>query len=329
MLAQERFNQRFVKDFNIPINIFNQEYFDYYRKTYDFFPNNEYEKLVEEIKNKYNNNYEEWNTVSAEKRDNIISSILKNPNYIAFNEFNMDEYSIPVKYESIPDYNIWTEQNHLKAFLSIDLKKANFQALKYHDENILFGCETYEELLDKFNMPEHFKKSKYLRQVIFGKLNPKRVTTIQRHMMCMIHDILMADEKSKSIINNNCKLVGIKTDELVYECNKYYWMSMTDDDLRYIEKIIKDCLDFDIRVDVFQVIDMNIYNTRGAKVSAFIKSHCFPTFKEDELKCVSTIFYPQVYKIWKRKTITEMDRVFFCEGQLATFNDNLIKRDIR
>ena len=326
MKSQERFNQRFSKDFNLPINIFTQDYFNYYKETYHFFPNEEYDKLLQEIKDNYNDNYEEWNAFTCKKRDDIIMSILNNPAYIAFNECDMSEYYIPEKYKYIPDYNIWNKENHLKSFLSIDLKKANFQALKYHDENILFGCETYEELLDKFNMPEHFKDSKYLRQVIFGKLNPKRTTTIQRCMMCMIHDILMVDEKSKSIINNNCKLVGIKTDELVYECNKYYWMSMTDDDLRYIEKIIKDCLNFDIRVDVFQVIDMNVYNTRDAKVSAFIKLHCFPTFKEDELKCVSTIFYPQVYKIWKRKPITEMDRVFFCEGQLATFNDILRKR---
>lgn len=325
MLAQERFNQRFAKDFNLPINIFNQEYFDYYRKTYDFFPNDEYEKLVEEIKEKYNDNYEEWNAVSAEKRDKIITSILENPAYKELNETDMKKYFLPEAYKNMPDFNVWTKENHLKVFLSIDLKKANFQALKYHNPEIVFNCETYEELLDKFEMPDYFKKSKYLRQVIFGKLNPKRTTTIERMLMTGIDDLLKMDKRTISIMSN-MKLVGLKTDELVYECDKYIWMSLKDDDLRYIEKYIKDCMDIDIRVDIFQVIDLNIWNCNNTSVSGFVKSHVFPSVKEDELKCVSTLFYPQVYKIWKRKPITEMDRVFFCEGQLATFNNNLIKR---
>ena len=293
--------------------------------TYDFFPRKEYNELREIIRNEYNDNYEEWNAVSAEKRDNIIMAILNNPAYKAFNECDMKRYFLPEEYKNIPDYNIWTKENHLKPFMSIDLKKANFQALKYHDSDIVFGCETYEQLLDMFDMPEYFKKSKYLRQVIFGKLNPKRATTIERMLMTGIDDLLRMDKKGNEIISQ-CELVGLKTDELVYSLDKYFWYTISNEDLRYIEKYVYDCLGIEVRVDTFQVIDLNIYNVNGNSVSGFVKSHCFPSTDGDELKCVSTLFFPQVYKIWKRKEITEMDKVFFCEGQLATFNNNLIKR---
>lgn len=318
------FNKRFCKDFNLPINIFSEPYFNYYMNTYNFFPKKEYNNTVKYIDEKYNGNYEIWDAEHAEKRNNIIMSILENPAYIELNNTDMKKYFIPENYKNIPDCNIWNKDNHGKAFISVDLKKANFQALKFHNKDIVFGCNTYEELLDKFDMPEYFKKSKYLRQVIFGKLNPKRATTIEKYLMTLIDDLFRVDDECMDILNG-CELIGLKTDELIYKCNDKSWLSIKECDFQYMGNYIKACLDIDVRIELFTVFDLNIKNCNDNNIDGFVKSYWCPVNKPDELKCVSTLFYPQVYKIWKNGKINDMDKVFYCEGQLATFNNNLYK----
>ena len=50
----KKFRQRFVKDYNLPINIFDDNLFEYYIQLYDFFPYPRYKETIEKIENEYN-----------------------------------------------------------------------------------------------------------------------------------------------------------------------------------------------------------------------------------------------------------------------------------
>lgn len=50
--------RRFVKDFNLPINLIDSPFFEYYIDKYDFFPKKEWEECIDVIKNKFNGNVE-------------------------------------------------------------------------------------------------------------------------------------------------------------------------------------------------------------------------------------------------------------------------------
>ena len=48
-MNSKKFYQRFAKDYNLPINVFDEDMFNYYKRLYDFFPNEVFEETVEMI----------------------------------------------------------------------------------------------------------------------------------------------------------------------------------------------------------------------------------------------------------------------------------------
>ena len=52
----KKFRQRFVKDYNLPINIFDDNLFEYYIQLYDFFPYLRYKETIEKIENELKTN---------------------------------------------------------------------------------------------------------------------------------------------------------------------------------------------------------------------------------------------------------------------------------
>ena len=71
------FRRRFVKDFNLPINIVDSPYFEYYMDRYDFFPSDDYFACCDIINKQFNGSINEWLEHYAQVRDNIITTIEK------------------------------------------------------------------------------------------------------------------------------------------------------------------------------------------------------------------------------------------------------------
>lgn len=44
-MENNKLRQRFVKDYNLPINVFDEKLFNYYTNLYDFFPKEKWENL--------------------------------------------------------------------------------------------------------------------------------------------------------------------------------------------------------------------------------------------------------------------------------------------
>lgn len=87
--------------------------------------------------------------------------------------------------------NVYTPDNDGCLFVEADLRMANFQAMRYFDGRI-FGQDVYAQdgplnieqeyrkWASMFTDSEYVLSSKYVRQVVFGALNPKREISIER-----------------------------------------------------------------------------------------------------------------------------------------------------
>ena len=302
-------NLRFTKDFNLPINIFTEDMFSYYRGLYGALWPYEEEDLMNAAIERYGN-VEKWLEYCGSVRDRAISSVMETEEYKRFNTMDLNE-----KYPYVQvcgERCCYNEETHGKYFVSIDLKKANFQALKYDG---VINDNTYEDFIYRMGGDEYIAKSKYLRQVIFGKMNPGRTIKIEKHIIYQIY-LLVKDE----ILNRGYELYSMNSDELVFKENSIE-NQYNEEELISIEKKIKDALNIDIRAERVLIERLDIRNYRGNKVDAYIRWN----LDKDEqiLKKASTTFFPQIWKLWHGLEITEMDRMFFFEDQIATFNKPL------
>lgn len=301
-------NLRFVKDYNLPINIFNDEMFSYYRKLYkDFWPF-EAECLMDKELAAFNGNVDAWLESYSQLRDTIINTLENSEEYIAFNNRDMSEFDIPNI--CIGEHSLYNEETDGGLFLSIDLKKANFQALKYVG---VLKDNTYEDFIHRFGGSDYFANSKYLRQVIFGKLNPKRQVKVEKYLVYKIHSLINGTD--------SIELYSINSDELVYKCTNLKDL-LTEDKLKFIEVLVKEKFNIDIRAEIVSIKRLKIVNCNGNKVDAFIRTNIYT--KEEKIKKASALFFPQIYKLYKGEEINEKDLTFFVEDQLATFNKPLI-----
>lgn len=158
--------KRFVSDYKLPIQIINEDLFCYSLITFGAIP--KWVELKKLVKDRFNNNSDEFLNEYYKIRDNIITSVLNNEAYQKFNTMSMSKYQNLHKEANIYSKNIYNQENVGNNFISIDLKKANFQVLNKVDKNILFNSDTYEDFIGKFTDIEYIKHSKYTRQVIFG-----------------------------------------------------------------------------------------------------------------------------------------------------------------
>lgn len=308
-------NLRFTKDYNLPINIFNDEYFSYYRELYkDFWPSDAEYRMNQEISQYVDNNVDLWLEHYAKLRDNIIFTIENSDAYKEFNTCDLSKYDVPNI--GVGEHSLYNEETEGKAFLSIDLKKANFQALKYAG---VLKNPTYNDFIYRMDGTNYFADSKYLRQVIFGKLNPKRQIKVEKYLIYKIHEYFC-----ETLMKNNpstFELYSMNSDEIVYSVKEENVNLSNEFVLNLFEKKVKDKFGIEIRAELVKISRLNIVNSHGNKVDAYIRKNLHNGL--ETLKKASTTFFPQIWKLYKGLEINEMDRTFFFEDQLATFNEPL------
>ena len=69
--------------------------------------------------------------------------------------------------------------------------------------------------MEKFGGDDYFKKSKYTRQVIFGKLNPKRTIYFEKYLIGTIFS--HPENRLFRYLYDNTQLIIVKSDEIVFE----------------------------------------------------------------------------------------------------------------
>ena len=304
MEISAKLKERFCKDCNIPIKIFQEPYFMDRMNLYDQFYNtmNQWDTFVTELeKYKYEQDYyEDYNRI----KDAAINDIKATEAYQRFNNEDMNKFAITHK--GLPGKDIFHPSNDGRKFISIDMKKANFSALKYYDSNMFYESKSWEDFIRRYTDNEHIINSKYIRQVILGNCNPKRHITYEKHLMDTLLDILETFITRQERFANN-KLIFFSNDEIVYDVN--------DMEERVVEEFLKEitCLTdrllIPFKVELFML--RKIKGTDG---------YC-KEFNNGsaEFKCLDNYMLPFVMRKVLNQEVTENDKVFYHEGLLAKF----------
>lgn len=286
----------FCKIFDISVP--DHDHFDYYvsqlsrlRKYSDI---RELMSLYEKAEDEIGDLYE-----YRMKKSNEIIEFLQTTR--AFNDLTLDNL--------IKDYPVSKtfKYEEGKKYLSIDMKKANWSILKSYDPTFVNELpDSYEELLDKFGMPEVFKRSKSLRQYIFGNINPKRQGKAQRIVMQEIID--MFSGLYGLIIEN------IKNDEVIY--------SYTD-------------IDF-LKEQVLSKIDMNKFKIKlftNKKVEDFridfIMDESEQVLYKEMVGCNGNRFFLLLKKYIFEESLDIRDLYFRMDGNMAIWKIDDVNAELK
>ena len=298
-----RAKERFCKDCNIPIRLFQEPYFTDRLKLFDKFSGTlEKWNIFLEGLQKYHceqDYFEEYNRV----KDAAILSIKESEAYKRFNEEDMNKYR--VTYENLPNKDIFKPSNDGKLFISIDMRKANFSSLYHYDNSMFSGAKTWEAFISKFTEKKHMINSKYMRQVILGNCNPKRHITYEKYLMNEVLDVLI-------------KEVGYWFDEIVFFSNDEIVIDMDNyaDCIRnrnITKSKLEEYFDFPLNVELFYLHKINGTDGYYKEIVKNINERSF------EFKCLDNYMLPFVIRNFLGEEITDSDKVFYHEGLLAKF----------
>lgn len=303
MEVSTRAKERFCKDCNISIKIFQEPYFTDRLTLYDKFYGTleKWDIFLSEL-SKYNceqDYFEEYNRV----KDAAILDIKNTEAYKKFNEEDMNKYA--VIHKNLPNKDIYKPSNDGKCFISIDMRKANFSSLYRYNANIFGGADSWEEFIGRYTDNQHIINSKYIRQVILGNCNPKRHITYEKFLM----DCILTSLTDVFVSVN--RVVFFSNDEII--------LDVSDMDRNKQERItskISYCMDImpvPLKTELFML--HKIVGTDGYYKEIIGKSGNVRI----EFKCLDNFALPFVLRKFLGEEIIESDKVFYHEGLLAKF----------
>lgn len=303
MKVSTRAKERFCKDCNIPIRIFQEPYFTDRLTLYDkFYGTLEKWNIFLNELGKYHceqDYFEEYNRV----KDAAILDIKNTKAYQKFNEEDMNKYV--VTHKNLPNKDIFKSSNDGKCFISIDMRKANFSSLYHYNADIFDGADSWEEFISKYTDNQHIINSKYIRQVILGNCNPKRHITYEKYFM----------DGALTYLTE----VFVSMDRVVFFSNDEIVLDISDMDKNKQERIafaisngMKD-MPIPLKTELFVL--HKIVGTDGYYKEIIDENGNV----ELEFKCLDSFALPFVLRKFLGENVTESDRVFCHEGLLAKF----------
>ena len=303
--------KRFLSDLNLPFQFVDFNHFMYCINTFGY--KKKWENLLALIDERYDGNPNKFLDDYYQIRDNIINSTLNNNGYQYFNTLmEMDYFSLDAESRCIPSTSIYNRENNKKYFLSIDLKHSNFQTLKHILSGIVNNANTYEEFIGGFTDLDYIKNSKYTRQVIFGKLNPKRQITATKYFTNEIRKLV------EPIINPyGYKIVSMRTDEIVFEvpANEIH-TELTDE----LHDMILETTKFDVHVEFFKLFAFEFKDMESGTCK-------FTFYQKDfgdgdiSFKGIPNTYYKMVQKLYFNEPLCDEDYLFEYEGTPAQLLD--------
>lgn len=303
MEISTRAKERFCKDCNIPIRIFQEPYFTDRLALYDKFYGTleKWDIFLNEL-SKYHceqDYFEEYNRV----KDAAILDIKNTEAYQKFNEEDTNKYA--VTHRNLPNKDIFKPSNDKKCFISIDMRKANFSSLHHYNSNILGEADSWGEFIGRYTDNQHIISSKYIRQVILGNCNPKRHITYEKYLMdgalTYLTEVFVSIER----------VVFFSNDEIVID--------VSDMDGNKQERIVfairNGMKDMPVPLKTELFVLHKIVGTDG---------YCKEIIDENgnveiEFKCLDNYALPFVLRKFIGEEVTESDKVFYHEGLLAKF----------
>lgn len=305
--------ERVIKDYKFPIQLI-PKYYEYYFDLYEdlFHTKTTLETFMRECE-KSGMDEIEYAKYILDTKDKIICAIEESEAYKKFNAQDNPDFFVP---KGIPKYSertsffdftrktdVYLKENEGKAFISVDLEKANFQMCKKYDSNLVLGAESYDEFIRQFIDSDYLIGSKYIRQIIFGNLAPKRQNLMEKYYTGKILSFLTENGFF------NAEDIRIYThDEIVFDSKRF----LSEKETQRVYDAIYSEFGLKTHVESYQIKE--ICN------NFFVKEMSDGTIT---FKGVPSHFFAQVYKKYLNKEIEKRDLAFLFEKQLCYFDEKL------
>ena len=317
---------RFCEDSGAPIQVLQEPYFSKRLNLFEkeFNALTDYENYVKCVDEGFNGSISSYLEFYHSLRDRIINEVSNSKAFRDFQEDKKITEEIKNFTPSIGNVNLYTQEQVKKGdnyFLSFDMKKANFQTLKWVNPAIVFDCNTYEDFIGRFTDMEWAKKSKRTREIIFGKLNPNRPMKYEKIIISTVESYL-----DKTILSDWFDKFSVNSDEIIYKLKP--GLDFNNAVKTVSERITEDNLlsnvGLNLRIEFFELVVHQFKSYNSDKImNVFVKEHING---KKTYKCANEIYFPQTYKLINGIDIEDDDLVFYYDKtELAKFLKPLTK----
>ncbi|PLS18895.1 hypothetical protein CVD28_00400 [Bacillus sp. M6-12] len=243
-------------------------------------------------------------------RDMVIHFVKQHKEYENFIQCNIQE-RFPLERLQIPTKSVFRKENTGKTLLSIDLKSANYTALRAFHPSLVANTNTYQEFISQFTKEDSILHSKHMRQVIFGNLNNKRLAHIESYFVQQLLPVITEHFTVDDI-------VAFIKDEVVLDITGKEEKVST-----FVQDLLSNAEKLDIHLEVQQYILKGI--TSFKKGEEVFEEFYLKDFENGqvEFKGVSSLYYPMVLRAYYGEEVTNSDLTFFHEGYLAQFTEDI------
>lgn len=290
MNIQEKVLQRFCKDYSIPITVFSQPYFSHFIETLDPVLDTHKKLKMLYVTLQELESTDKFLSEGSRITKEVINLIQSAKGFQEFKNMDKSAFNVP----GIASTTVYDKVNQGKDFVSIDLKKANFNSLQLlgiHDD---LGIYQYEDLIGKFSSQEYFQKSKMLRQVIFGDevMEPKKQQRLQKFVIHHLYEMLTKAGFS---------VLGATADEIIVKDSK---------DIEGVKNVLNDAPD---NMKFFRVESFTLKGLSDKPY--FVKTVTDDAGNtKEEFKSVPSQYFAQAVRLHLNQALQENDLIFNYEG---------------
>lgn len=291
--------KQFVKDFNLHIPVWTEKYLPYFIDLYDMLFNTKAKyKLFLDAVDKLAKQGRTLGAYSEILATNIANAIKKTKVVINVGSRGVDPVAIPQTHIYVGDSS---EERH---FISLDLIKANFNVLKYYNPTMVFGAETWEELVHQFTDIEYFAVAKHFRQVVFGHVSHKQIAMLQRRLQSELYNALC---------NVGINVKGrLGDDEIIVETTK--------DNRTNLVNQIDDIVDSIPSAKLWRVTPFTVYKL-GTKGTAYVREDIRSGEGHISFHNIEKDFYSQAYKYFLGVDVEPTDLKAIKDGRVVTYEE--------
>ena len=314
--------KRFVSDYTLPIPIINDSYhlFLYYLRLHEqeLKSLTKWNELVNLIECNFDGKPHRFLEEFYSNREKIVQWFHNNPAQLAFNSMDMNRFAVPNQ-PNVTSKNIYNGEAVGKKFISVDLNKANYQAMKYVNPDLVANTSTYAEFIESFGFSEamtrYFIESKYLRQVVFGQSNPKRQVTVETYMTYKVWELWQH-------LYQNMEIVSFSNDEFVLRVPEGTSQRLLNNITKDFVGEVKLALRIDVKVKVFTVDQWNLIpKGHNRHTITFFGRNVMDGPDENEVKtelmCLPLNYLAIATKLMHGQRVTKADKLFPYEKHKA------------
>lgn len=292
---REEFRNHFCKENNLPIKVFESPIFEDRLKLLDPLYKSLSKAQVFEVETVHFAGIDDYRDEYTRIKEEAAARIQSSEAYKRLITTDFNVYRVPpVTYNKS---KVYSEEHSGDYFLGFDLIQANFNAMKYFDNEIVGGFDTYEEFIGQFTDMSNIINSKYVRQVIFGMCCPNRQVTLERYLM---HFIYSEIER----LGLSGYVTQMSEDEIILNIKEHAELETAIQNVALKHG-------FQVRAEKYR-----LYKCEGA--NAYFKVFSDGTVKQ---KCGSSIDVPFVMRAYLGQDVTDNDKVFMYEGRKSLLLD--------